>query len=207
MVWWTRTVNTLNMVWWLKHGLMTEYSHAKHQPAGLVNDSHSCQTRCCNSHREHFSKYHFNEYHYTSHTKIMLPTCKSEPRSSRQSDHTKISLRTQRDANCSGMVMSTVHQVLPKPSCRHYERREKTRQTEEVGRQHQGMDRPWVRQVPECTGEQRKMEKTGCEVVVPQWSSRLSLFSWCFQPSQPQRITSWLKTNLGLSPSHSWSKL
>ena len=35
---------------------------------------------------------------------------------------------------------------------------------EEVGRQHQGMDRPGVRQVPECSGEQGKMEETGCEV-------------------------------------------
>ena len=26
--------------------------------------------------------------------------------------------------------------------------------------------------------------------------------SWCFEPSQPQRITSGLKTNLGLSPSY-----
>ena len=32
------------------------------------------------------------------------------PKSSRQSDHTK------REANCSDMVMSPVHQVLPKPS-------------------------------------------------------------------------------------------
>ena len=42
----------------------------------------------------------------------------------------------------------------------------KTRQTEkEVGRQHQGVDRPGVRQVPEGSGEQRKMEETGCEVI------------------------------------------
>ena len=46
---------------------------------------------------------------------------------------------------------------------RHSERGKKTRQTEEdVGRQHQGMDRPGVRQVPEGSGEQGKMEKTGC---------------------------------------------
>ena len=46
------------------------------------------------------------------------------------------------------------------------ERGKKTRQTEEeVGRQHQGMDRPGVRQVPEGSGEQRKMEETGCEVI------------------------------------------
>ena len=51
---------------------------------------------------------------------------------------------------------------------RHSERGggKKTRQTEEeVGRQHQGMDRPRVRQVPEGSGEQGKMEETGCEIV------------------------------------------
>ena len=49
---------------------------------------------------------------------------------------------------------------------RHSERGKKTRQTEEeVGRQHQGMDRPGVPQVPEGSGEQGKMEKTGCRVI------------------------------------------
>ena len=33
---------------------------------------------------------------------------------------------------------------------------------EEVGRQHQGMDRPGVHQVPKGSGEQGKMEDTGC---------------------------------------------
>ena len=42
----------------------------------------------------------------------------------------------------------------------------KTRQTEEeVARQHQGMDRPGVRQVQEGSGEQGKMEETGCEII------------------------------------------
>ena len=42
----------------------------------------------------------------------------------------------------------------------------KTRQTEEeVGRQHQGMNRPGVRQVPEGSGEEGKMEETGCEFI------------------------------------------
>ena len=42
----------------------------------------------------------------------------------------------------------------------------KTKQTEEeVGRQHQRMDRPGVRQVPEGSGEQGKMEKNGCEII------------------------------------------
>ena len=49
---------------------------------------------------------------------------------------------------------------------RHSERGNKTRQTEEeVGRQHQGMDRPGVRQVPEGSGEQGKMEKTDCKII------------------------------------------
>ena len=43
---------------------------------------------------------------------------------------------------------------------RHSEREKKTRQTEEeVGRQHQGMDRPGVRQVPEGSREQEKWRK------------------------------------------------
>ena len=56
--------------------------------------------------------------------------------------------------------MSPVHQVW------HNETQKKIRQTqEEVGRQHQGMDRPGVRQVPEADGGQRKMEETGCEII------------------------------------------
>ena len=34
-----------------------------------------------------------------------------------------------------------------------------------MGRQHQGMDRPGVRQVPEGSGEEGKMEKTGCKII------------------------------------------
>ena len=49
---------------------------------------------------------------------------------------------------------------------RHSERGKKIRQTEEeVGWQHQGMDRPGVRQVPEGNEEQGKMEKTGCKII------------------------------------------
>ena len=35
----------------------------------------------------------------------------------------------------------------------------------EVGRQSLGMDRPGVHKVPEGSGEQRKMEETGREVI------------------------------------------
>ena len=49
---------------------------------------------------------------------------------------------------------------------RHSEIGKKTRQTEEeVGWQLQGMDRPGVHQVPEGSGEQEKMEETGCEII------------------------------------------
>ena len=63
---------------------------------------------------------------------------------------------------------------------RHSEREKKTRQTKkEVGRQHQGMHRPGVRQVPEGSGKQGKMEKTGCKIIcVPQWPSRLRDWWW-----------------------------
>ena len=48
----------------------------------------------------------------------------------------------------------------------HSERGKKTRQTEEhVGRQHLWMDRPGVCQVPEGSGELRKNEETGCQII------------------------------------------
>ena len=34
-----------------------------------------------------------------------------------------------------------------------------------MGRQHQGMDRPGVHQVPEGSGGRGKMEKTGCQDI------------------------------------------
>ena len=104
--------------------------------------------------------------YYSSHTKTMLPMRKSVPRASRQLDHMKISWRSQRDANCSGMVMFPVHQAGQNHLARHSERGKKTRRTkEEVGRQHQGMDRPGVPQVPEGSGEPGKLEKTGCMII------------------------------------------
>ena len=65
--------------------------------------------------------------------------------------------------NWSDMGMSSVHQVWPKSSCE----AQKTRQTEkEVDRQYHEMDITGVCQVPEGSGEQRKVEKkTGCEVI------------------------------------------
>ena len=62
--------------------------------------------------------------------------------------------------------MSPVHQVWPNLLARHSNRGKNSMQTEkEVRRQHQGMDRPGVRQVPESSGEQGKMEETGCEII------------------------------------------
>ena len=68
--------------------------------------------------------------------------------------------------------LPTAHACLPfirsgqNHIARHSERGKKTRQTEkEVGKQHRGMDRPGVRKVPEGSGEQGKMEKTGCKII------------------------------------------
>ena len=74
---------------------------------------------------------------------------------------------------------------------RHSERRKKTRQTEEeVGRQHQGMDRPGVRQVPEGSGEQEKWTKLVAKSsVVPQRPSRLRDWWWWW------RWRCWLKNS------------
>ena len=47
---------------------------------------------------------------------------------------------------------------------RHRERGKKTRQTEEEMGKQQEMDRPGGH-VPAGSGEQRKMEKTGCEII------------------------------------------
>ena len=57
---------------------------------------------------------------------------------------------------------------------RHSERGKKTRQTEEeVGIQHKGMDRSGVRQVPEGSGEQGKIEETGGEIICGAPTTRL----------------------------------
>ena len=48
---------------------------------------------------------------------------------------------------------------------RHSERGKKTRQTEEEVGRHQEMNRPGVREVPEGSGEQGKMEETSCEII------------------------------------------
>ena len=51
-------------------------------------------------------------------------------------------------------------------SSRQWDHTNKMRQTEEeVGGQHQAMDRPGVRQVPKGSGEQRKIEKTGRKII------------------------------------------
>ena len=74
--------------------------------------------------------------------------------------------------NCKGTQIAVVRSCLPfiRSGQSHLagpsERGKETRQTEEeVGRQHQGMDRPGVCQVPEGSGEQGKMEETGCEII------------------------------------------
>ena len=89
----------------------------------------------------------YRKKYYTSHTKTMLPTTKSMPRSSRQLDHMKTSddhkeTQTAVVWSCYPFIRSGQNHLA-----RHSERGQKTRPTEEeVGRQHGGMDRPGVRQ-------------------------------------------------------------
>ena len=83
------------------------------------------------------------------------------PRSSGQLDHTKTT------DHCKETQTVVVRSCLPfirsgqNHFVRHSERGKKTRQTEEEV----GMDRPGVCQVPEGSGEQGKMEKTGCKII------------------------------------------
>ena len=69
----------------------------------------------------------------------------------------------------------------------------KTRQTEEeVGRQHQGLDRPRVRQVPEGSGEQENWRKLVAKSsVVPQRPSRLRDRWWWWDELYHWHIYDW----------------
>ena len=89
------------------------------------------------------------------------------PRSSRQLDHTKTPPDDRKETQ-TAVVWSRFPFIRSGQNhlARHSERGKKTRRTkEEVGRQHQGMDRPGVRQFPEDSGEQGKLEKTGCKII------------------------------------------
>ena len=78
----------------------------------------------------------------------------------RSSDHRK-ETQTEVVWTCLPFIRSGKNHLA-----RHSERGKKTRQTEEeVGGQHQKMHKPGVRQVLEGSGEQRKMEETGFEVI------------------------------------------
>ena len=79
-------------------------------------------------------------------------------------------------------------------------RGKKTRQTEEEVGRHQEMDRPEIRQVPEGSREQGKMEETGCEIRLRSFRSRhnhlsakYAAFMLCPVPliSRPSLIGKW----------------
>ena len=61
---------------------------------------------------------HGNEVLQQDTTNFIQRPCSSVPRSSRQSDHTKTSWSSYRDANRSCVDMSLVHLVWSKPSCK-----------------------------------------------------------------------------------------
>ena len=88
------------------------------------------------------------------------------PRSVRRLDHMKTS--DDREETQTAVVWSCLPFIRSGQNhlARHNLKGKKTRQTEEEGgRQRQGMDRPGGRQVPEGSGEQGKMEETGCKII------------------------------------------
>ena len=145
---------------WASHKLYTTDAlpcHIHLHVCLSIMDSHIRAAKKNASHGNEVLPLRYNVFH----TKTMLPTRKSVPRSSRQSDQTKTWRKLQWYWHVSRLsgVAKTILQGTVKGE-------KKTRQTEEeVGRQYQGMDRPGGRQVPEGSGEQRKMEETVCEVI------------------------------------------
>ena len=89
----------------------------------------------------------------------VLTTRRSLPGSGGQLDHTKTSWPPSGDAGCGGMVMSPVHPVWPKPSCKarwrggggEGRRGGQRGKLEDI---HQRMHKNGVRQVLEGSGEQ-----------------------------------------------------
>ena len=62
--------------------------------------------------------------------------------------------------------MSTVRQVWPKPSCKaQWKGEEDKADRGRCGKTTSGNGQPGVRQVPDGSGEQGKMEKTGCKII------------------------------------------
>ena len=129
----------------------------------LVNHGHSQK-----SFKEEYKPWRWGATarYYTSHKKTRLPTrsrCQDlagNRTTRRPLDHCK-EMQTAVVWSCFLFIRSGQTHLA-----RNSERRKKTRQTEEeVGRQHQGMDRPGVQQIHEGSGEQRKMEKTGCKII------------------------------------------
>ena len=81
--------------------------------------------------------------YYASHKKNTLPTMKSVPRSSRQSDNRKTTWPSSRDANYSGMDMSPVHQVWPKPPCKAQWKGEEDKADRRGGKTTSGNGQAW----------------------------------------------------------------
>ena len=64
-----------------------------------------------------------------------------------------------------GTVKGGRGQGRPPPPPKKKKEKKKRERKKEVGRQHQGMDRPRVRKVPDGSGEQRKIVETGFEII------------------------------------------
>ena len=115
--------------------------------------------------------------YYTSHTKTMLPTRKSVPNSAgnwttRRLPDDRKETQTAVVWTCFPFIRSGQNHLA-----RHSERGKKKRQTEEeVGKQHQKMDRLGVRQVPEGREIWRKLVAKSS--VVPQRPSPLRDWWW-----------------------------
>ena len=123
------------------------------QPSSCTLVNHGPSPQKCKEEYEQW-KWGATARYYASHTKTMLPTRKSVHRTIRRPPDHRKETQTAVLWSCLPFNRSGQNHIA-----RHSEKGKKTRHTEEMGRQHQGMDKPGVRQVPEGSGEQRKMEE------------------------------------------------
>ena len=61
--------------------------------------------------------------------------------------------------------LSSLAKTILQGTVKRVRRQGRQKKKKEVGKQHQGMDRPGVRQVPAGSGEQGKLEETVCEII------------------------------------------
>ena len=106
--------------------------------------------------------------YYTSNAKTMLPTNEEVCAMIQQAfrPHKDLLSIVKKNTNCSGMVMSPVHQIWLKPSFNaRWKGEENKADRGRGGTTTSGNGETGVPKDPQGSGEQGKMKKTGCKII------------------------------------------